>query len=287
MINKQALVKFIRSDGKIYTLGGGHDWKITGLEGIDYPSISLFTDKNGAGDGSLFEGKRVDERDILIRAKSLNTQINDSIRQKTITFFSPKHTYDIHVTYQGITRWITGEIQGFSCPSENVYRPLSLVVKFLCPDPYFNSEDDFGADIASVTSGFAFPYIESLAPLIPIVPAAFNFAEKVVISNDGDVETYAKAVIKFSGDVTNPALKKDEAFVKILDTFSAGDELVIDFEEGTIRKNNVAIMQKIDRNSSFTNMGLGIGDSVIGFNADNGDSNMSVVIYYNKKYLGM
>lgn len=284
---KKTQIKCIRSDGKEFIIGTNQDWKITEIEGIDYPSLSLYSDKNGSGDGSLFEGKRVDERDILIKAKSTNPTLNEELRQKTISFFSPKHSYKIYVTYQGVERWINGEIQGFSCPSINVYRNMELTLKFLCSDPYFKSVDNFGSDIASTSAGFAFPYIECLNPLIPVVSSIYNFTEKVVINNDGDVETYAKAVIKFSGNTKNPSLFKDEAFVKILDDFVLGDELVINFEEGTIRKNNVAIMQRIDRNSSFTDMLLGIGDSVLGFAADNGDNNMSVVIYYNKKYLGM
>ena len=34
-------------------------------------------------------------------------------------------------------------------------------------------------------------------------------------------------------------------------------------------------------------MGLNLGDSKVGFSADDGDGNMAVYVYYNKLYLGL
>ena len=34
-------------------------------------------------------------------------------------------------------------------------------------------------------------------------------------------------------------------------------------------------------------MELAVGDSLIGFSADDGDANMSVYLYFNKLYLGL
>ena len=62
---------------------------------------------------------------------------------------------------------------------------------------------------------------------------------------------------------------------------------MIDFENCTIYKNGVNWIQYIDRSSTFTDMGLGIGDSTMGFAADDGDAYMAVFVYYNKLYLGM
>ena len=93
--------------------------------------------------------------------------------------------------------------------------------------------------------------------------------------------------INFSGHAVNPKIYKDNYYVRILGNFYEGDVVVIDFENCTIRKNDVNWIQHIDRSSTFTEMGLNIGDSTIGFEADDGDGNMAVFVYYNKLYLGL
>ena len=281
------LIKFIRSDNTTFIIGTGSNWKITSLSGIDYPNISVFSEKNGVGDGAISTGKRVNDRDVQVIAKSIDPKINATIRKQAIAFFNPKYTYKLYVTYLGRTRWIEGEIEGFSCPATNVYRTMKLTIRFLCNDPFFKSVDDFGVDIASKSPSFGFPYIECLNPLIPVIADVYNYAQTVIVTNDGDTETYAKAIITFNGEATGPTLYKDESYVRVIGTFDIGDELVIDFENSIIRKNGEPIMQYIDRTSSFTDMGIEIGDNEIGFSADSGDSNMSVVIYYYKRYLGV
>lgn len=281
---KPTLVKCVRSDAKEFTIGLS-DWKITKLEGVDSPNFSLFTDKNAIGDGALLSGKRVDDRDVYVEAKSRFPHKNEELRARALAFFNPKYTYILHVTYQGITRWISGELEGFSVPSGNVYQNMIMKVRFYCSDPYFRSEDNFGKDIASSQRMFGFPYIQTAK--IKIVPSAFNFAKLVKITNDGDVETYCMARILFSGQTTNPKIVKDDYYVRVCDTFTSGDILEIDFANATIRKNGVNIIQKIDRGSTFTSMQLDVGTSKIGFAADTGDANMSVTIYFNKLYLGV
>lgn len=281
---KPTLVRCVRSDEKEFTIGLS-DWKITKLEGVDSPNFSLFTDKNAIGDGALLSGKRVDDRDVYVEAKSRFPHKNEELRARALAFFNPKYTYRLHVTYQGITRWISGELEGFSVPSGNVYQNMIMKVRFYCSDPYFRSEDNFGKDIASSQRMFGFPYIQTAK--IKTVSSAFNFAKLVKITNDGDVETYCMARILFSGQTTNPKIVKDDYFVRVCDTFTSGDILEIDFANATIRKNGVNIIQKIDRGSTFTSMQLDVGTSKIGFAADTGDSNMSVTIYFNKLYLGV
>lgn len=278
------VVHCVRSDKKEFTIGQS-DWKITKLEGIDAPDISIFSEKNATGDGSMISGKRVEDRDIYIEAKSRIPDKNPELRSRALVFFNPKYTYQIHITYQGVKRWIEGELEGILLPAENIHRNMTLKVRFYCADPYFRSEDNFGKDIAGTRRMMGFPFIQT--PKIPAVASAYNFAKLVRINNDGDVETYCTARIKFSGDAENPKIVKDDHFVRIIDRFVEGDVVEIDFYNATIRKNGINIIQKIDRKSTFTSMQLDVGMSQIGFAADTGDANMSVTLYYNKLYLGV
>ena len=283
------LVKVIRSDSKSFLLGT-LPWRILsdGLTGIDAPNFSVYSDKNGVGDGALLSGKRIDDRDVQIKCRNLDTANNASIRSAALSFFSPKYSYKLYITYQGITRWAEAELEAISCPSQNIHRPMTLTVKFYCKDGFLKSVDDFGKDIASISAGFGFPYIECTSPkAIPCYAGIFNFNQEVVITNDGDAMTYPRVTINFKGAVRNPKIYKNDFYVRIIDSFNQGDVVNIDFENCTITKNGVNWIQYIDRSSTFTEMGLDLGDSTIGFEADDGDSNMAVYVYYNKLYLGL
>lgn len=288
---KMVLIRIIRSDGRSFILGTG-SWRILsdGLQGIDFPNFSVYPEKNGAGDGSLLSGKRIDDRDIQVKCKSIDPKVNAAVREATISFFNPKYSFQLYITYQGVTKWIGGELQGFSCPSENIHRPMTLTVRFYCKDAMLKSVDDFGKDIASISAGFGFPYIETHLDDDPVIPAyadLYNYNHEVVIENDGDAMTYPRVTINIRGSVLNPKVYKDDFYVRILGQFQDGDVVDIDFENCTIRKNGVNWIQNIDRSSTFTEMGLNLGDSKVGFTADDGDSNMEVYVYYNKLYLGL
>jgi hypothetical protein len=64
------------------------------------------------------------------------------------------------------------------------------------------------------------------------------------------------------------------------------DVVIMDFTTPrvNITKNGVNIIGATDRTSDLSEMQLNIGDNVIGYSADDGDSSMEVSIYYNKLY---
>jgi hypothetical protein len=57
--------------------------------------------------------------------------------------------------------------------------------------------------------------------------------------------------------------------------------------ENTITKNGENCIGKVDRTSSFSGMVLKSGDNEVSFEADEGDANMKVVLYYNMRYMGI
>ena len=124
-------------------------------------------------------------------------------------------------------------------------------------------------------------------PVIPAYADIYSYNHEVVIENDGDAMTYPRVTINFKGSALNPKVYKDNYYVRVLGHFVEDDVLEINFEDCTIKKNGTNWIQNIDRSSTFTEMGLNIGDSTIGFTADDGDGNMEVFVYYNKLYLGL
>lgn len=282
-------IRIIRSDNKEFNIDGT-DWKIPsdGLEGFGSFENDITTVDNAVGDGGIVTSDRIAPKDRTIVAKSVNRHLNDVLRHEANSFFNTKMNYKVYLTYMGLTRWAEGKIYKYNLPTGNIYRSLTLTVTFLFSNPYLKSYEDFGKDIASITGMIAFPYLCSVTQDTPngITGGVYNFARQVILENDGDVETYCRAVFVAKGVVTNPKLIIGNSYVRVIDVMEEGDTIEIDFVKNppTVKKNGINIIGKCDRTSSFDTMVIGIGDTEIQFDADDGTNLLQVSIYYNKLY---
>lgn len=228
---KKVICKFIRDDKKEFMIDGTL-WGITLLDGIAAPDFDIYTEKKGSGYGERITGKRIGTREIKVNAKTKSVKINHVFRDFAVSFFLPNHSYDLYLTYLGKERWISGEIEKFKCPADNVYRPIEIRVQMLCAEPFWKSIDEFGENIASETPMFSFPYIDDGES--GVNASISNFAQEVKLYNDGDVETYCTAVLSARGNITNPSVTVDGKFIRIIDTMSAGDLIVIDIQNAKV-----------------------------------------------------
>lgn len=284
----EVIVKIIRSDNKVFVLGD--DWRIpsNGLDGFGVIENDISKTDNAIGDGANITSSKVSDKDRTVKA-FYNGKDKQQVRHLAVAFFNPKKTYKLYLTYMGLTRWCEGRLYKFSLPTANVYAPLELQFTLLCPQPYLRSHDDFGNDIASVTPMVAFPYLSAYAGQNYIIGRAtgrFNFSQELILSNDGDVDTACRAVFRAKGPVSNPKLVINGNYVRVIASMKNGDELTIDFTQSppTVRLNGVNAIGMADRSSSFNNMDLVIGDSIIKFDADAGSDLLEVSVYYNKLY---
>ena len=277
---------FVRDDSKKFTLGGSYSdtaaWGITSVEGIGVIQAEVSTEKNAVGDGDTVTGVRLPARNIDITANVKNRSNNDSEKRNALSFFNPKYNFTLLITRGNSTKWIIALVEKVQCPETSGNQQLSLSLK--CVDPYFYSKDNYGKNIASVKTTFGFPYISPISKGFNV--GIYNFARQVEIENTGDAETYFTIRIEAFGEVINPKVVKDNAYIRLIDTLQNGDSIDIDLVGNTIKKNGSNCIGKVDRTSSFTGMVMDIGDNTISFAADNGDTNMKVTIYYNLRYLG-
>lgn len=300
MSQKRVIVRVVRDDGQEMSFGTGTDWKIEndGLENWANLPYSVEVSENVTYDGGTVTSKRVESVDRTVSAVLADPRQNEVMREKLVRFFNPKRSYEAHLTYQGRTLWCQGEQYAFKCDAGNVYQPVAFSWTILCPMPYLLSEDDFGQDIANVEPKFGFPLYsctsatgaaKGVANAQGFIWSAYSFARKVELLNDGDVETYCRAVIIANGDVTNPKLINGTKYVRIIDTLHEGDVVEVDFvsRPPTVTKNGENIIHKTDRLSSFVGLKFDVGNNVIQYDADNGTDAMSVSLYYNKRYLGI
>ena len=281
------ILRFVRDDGNSFILGGSYldeaSWGITKLEGVGMLQGEFTTESYADMDGSEITGERIPQRAVDVTANVKDARNNQIERRKVLSFFHPKRTYTMYVGRDGDIRWIVCKVEKLSC-SEGAAGCMELEMALICPDPYFNSYDNYGKNIAAVIPLFHFPYEVEIGE--ELAAGIYNFAKEVVVDNSGDAETYALIVIEARGEVENPKVIQNDAYIRLLDKLASGDKVEIDLVENTIKKNGENCIRLVDRTSSFSGMVLGVGNNTISFGADNGDRNMNVVVYYNLRYLG-
>lgn len=277
--------KIIRSDNKEFYIDSS-EWLIPndGLNGWGEVLNELSTSPKANGDGAYYLGSRIAEKDRSIGAEVISPLLNETLRYSATAFFIPKYTYKIYVTYMGRTRWAEGRIYKFKCSEGNIYERVSFLVTFLFTSPFLKSIYDYGENIAEIVSSTGFPYMCKVGGTSPT--SSFKFAKEVYIENNGHIGTYCKAIISAKNAVSNPKLLINDKWVRIIDELVKGDIIIIDFagEPPTVTKNGVNALSLVDRESDFDGMKIEIGISKLEYDADAGDSNISVSIYYNQLF---
>lgn len=280
-------IRIVRSDLKEFKIDGS-DWRILSLDGFGSFENDITMIDNAVGDGGIYGSARIASKDRTIVAKSRSPALNDVLRKDALAFFNSKSLFKVYLTYMGETRWCEGKIHKFSLPTENVYQTMTMTLTFLFANPFLRSYDNFGKNIASISPMCAFPYLCSMTDDTPkgITGGIYNFAQKIELVNDGDVDTYCEAVFTAKGTVKNPKLIINGNYVRVLDTMIEGDVIIIDFTQNppTVQKNGQNYIGHCDRTSAFDSMALVVGDSQVSFDADDGGNLMDVSIYYNKLY---
>lgn len=115
------------------------------------------------------------------------------------------------------------------------------------------------------------------------------FQKEVDISNDGDVPSGMRVIIRANGDVKNPLVKIGDGYIRVITYMRQGDVISMDASSRPpkVTMNGENAMHLLDRNSSILDMMIAVGDTTIEYDADDGDQYMSVSVFFNKQYLGV
>lgn len=300
MAKGDVIARIVRSDGAEMTFGDQEsNWRIlkNGLDGWANLNYTVTNSEIPSYDGSIITSKRVSSQDRSIKAVLENAAVNADERAKVISFFSPKYSYEAHLTYMGRTRWCKGEQIGFKCSEFNIYEPAEFTWTILCANPYLQSEENFGKDIAEAEPRLGFPFM-SFYPVekgsaegcnVGFVASKRIFEPNVIVGNYGDVPSGMRFVIMATREVTNPIIRIDDKQVKAIVKMVAGDVLDIDLthKPPQVHFNGKNGMNLIDRKSNILDLTLLPGDTTIIYDADAGEQYMSVTVYYNEQFLGI
>ena len=296
-------IRIVRSDGAELTAGGGYEggWTVSweGLRDFNSLPISLSTSANVLTDGSTLISKRVDECERTASIFYKGPRDPASVRDECLSFFNPKHSFAVHVTHMGRTRWCEGELADVKCEILADRFPCQATFTILCLDPYMRSEDGGDYSLTSSDHMFGFPFVSHMRKPLPDgtkKPVGFLASRMIydglnTVYNSGDVPTSYRVQVTASGDLINPTFTKDGKFVKYVGTLHDGDVYVIDFEGAppTVTLNGRNVISGCTRDSTFIDMSLKTGPNIVTFTIDNSANLLyaDVRILYNKRYLGV
>lgn len=280
-------VAFTRSDGKQLAFDDA-PMGITALDGVGAPKLELFTEKAAVGDGDVITGRRVASRLITITASNRVISLNAQMRKIVSAFFNPLYSYDVDITYGQSKRSAHEcELKAIAIPTGNIYKRFEVTLTLLSPTGYLDGDGLYGKDINNVVPRLGWPWV-SVAN-VGMIYSVYEFTKAVTIDNDGDAPTYIRAVFTATGEdpVTNPKLIKGEYFVRVLTSIQPGDKLEIDTEKRLVKINGVNALHLVDRQSNWAGMRMEHGQNSFGFDADDHENQLSVRIYYSKRFYGM
>ena len=197
MTEKKVIIRLVR-DGNVEFIIDGGGWRIPsdGLDGFGSLDNDITMNSNAFGDGSQKAGERLGHKDRIVKALVGNSKQNAVLRQQAINFFKFKHNFKMYVTYMGTTRWCEGSLYKLQVSEGNIYKPVTLQFAILSENPYYKSVDNFGKDIAEIIPMIGFPYMNTSKGM---PTGIYNFEKEVNIYNDGDVDTFCKAVFTANG----------------------------------------------------------------------------------------
>lgn len=287
MADKTVYLRAVRSDGQVFNYHD-EDWGLISLEGVDFPTIEIFKSNRGYGNGSIITGKRKASRQIEITAQEQNKLVNDVDRARAIGFHNSNYTFDLYITYMGVTRIAKEcQLESASLPNENVYRRLNLTVSYLHPESDLLGEGNESTNFTDtdalwhVTRAYA-PDGGTLAF------GVINHTTSKVINYLGSEDTYIKAIIEAKGLVEGVNIKINDIAVHVTVTLEEGDTLEVDSEKKTVKLNGADVSPSLYTGETLPRLILTYGDNVVTVEADDpGNTAYNADVIYTGRYGGL
>ena len=235
--------------------------RLVSMSGLTSPNNQLAT-QDYVFDGGYISNKRYGMRDINLEIGITSFTEAEDLRQQILSSLRGKSECKLIVTRNDVTREIIGYINGAPETSYTLnYNRPSISIPLLCPDPYFYEPSEATVNLTAGT------------------PSTIN--------NSGDAKLGFELTITMAGAVTDPTITCGTGeYIAIKGNFVEDDILYISTVERNkvIKKNNGDYLY-YTLNSSFFE--FPIGTSTINITASSGESNMTGVLTYKKRYLGV
>lgn len=275
-------LKAVRSDGLTF-IYESDDWRVLSISGIDAAEIEVSKEARGVGDGAIVTGKRRLQREVTIAAKAQNHEA----RIKAQGFHNNRYTYDLYVTYNGVTRIAKDcELTGKSIPTKNIYKKPDLTVKFLSPYADLFAVGSEQTNFSRKQALWAWPHVYRANK--PLNFAGSEVTTEKIINYVGS--SPAKPIIEItSTGYVKDVLVKVNNNIAVLDIeLKAGDRIVIDTSNSYALVNNKIL--SADKNNNiydFRKFLLDFGDNIIKVDAVTGSNALRTNVMYVGRYDGL
>lgn len=285
-MSREVKIRAIRSDGQVFEYTGD-DWGIKELKGVDFPEIQIYKKNRGYGNGSIITGKRKEARQIEIKAREENPLNIITDRAKAIGFHNSNYTFDLHITYLGVTRIAKEcQLEHAQLPTGNVWRRLNLEVTYLHPESDLLGEGkdstNFVATLPMWHVTRAYKQGEKLAF------GAIKHESDKVINYLGSEDTFIKVVVEATGLVENINLAVNSVVFKVTVTLKAGDTLTVDSEFKTVKHNGTDVPPGLYTGETIGQMLLKYGDNNVSVYADDrGNTAYNAEVSYIGRFGGL
>ena len=286
MAEKTVILRAVRSDGQVFEYNGD-DWGLTSLEGVDFPKFEISKADRGYGNGSIITGKRKEARDIDIKARERNAGNNLFDRPLALGFHNSNFTFDLYITYMGVTRIAKGcELQGSKCPSGNVFDALTLTVSYLHPESDLLGEASESTNFTAVDPTWHWSRVYTQGG--SLIYGVINHATSKVLNYLGSEDTFIHVRLEASGLVEGVNIGVGSINVHIDCTLGSGDVLELDSEAKTVKVNGVDLAPASYNGELVPKLILTYGDNVVTVKADDeGNTAFDADVTYVGRYGGI
>ena len=286
MAERNVILRAVRSDGQVFEYNGD-DWGLTSLEGVDFPKFEISKADRGYGNGSIITGKRKEARDIDIKARERNAGNNTLDRPLALGFHNSNFTFDLYITYMGVTRIAKGcELQGSKCPSGNVFDALTLTVSYLHPESDLLGEASESTNFTAVDPTWHWPRVYTQGG--SLIYGVINHATSKVLNYLGSEDTFLHVRLEASGLVEGVNIGVGSINVHIDCTLGSGDVLELDSEAKTVKVNGVDLAPASYNGELVPKLILTYGDNVVTVKADDeGNTAFDADVTYVGRYGGI
>lgn len=286
MAERNVILRAVRSDGQVFEYNGD-DWGLTSLEGVDFPKFEISKADRGYGNGSIITGKRKEARDIDIVARERNAGNNTFDRPLALGFHNSNFTFDLYITYMGVTRIAKGcELQGSKCPSGNVFDALTLTVSYLHPESDLLGEASESTNFTAVDPTWHWSRVYTQGG--SLIYGVINHATSKVLNYLGSEDTFIHVRLEASGLVEGVNIGVGGINVHIDCTLGSGDVLELDSEGKTVKVNGVDLAPASYNGELVPKLILTYGDNVVTVKADDeGNTAFDADVTYVGRYGGI
>nr|DAJ68251.1 MAG TPA: tail protein [Caudoviricetes sp.] len=286
MAERNVVLRAVRSDGQVFEYNGD-DWGLTSLEGVDFPKFEISKADRGYGNGSIITGKRKEARDIDIKARERNAGNNTLDRPLALGFHNSNFTFDLYITYMGVTRIAKGcELQGSKCPSGNVFDALTLTVSYLHPESDLLGEASESTNFTAVDPMWHWSRVYTQGG--SLIYGVINHATSKVLNYLGSEDTFIHVRLEASGLVEGVNIGVGSINVHIDCTLGSGDVLELDSEAKTVKVNGVDLAPASYNGELVPKLILTYGDNVVTVKADDeGNTAFDADVTYVGRYGGI